>query len=107
MSGIAEEEAAIDNTLPTTNTGRIGIAAMARKQQAPAAASLEAALAAGHPKLWTTETTNGVRSSPMLPPPATNALAVAPALNHLTAMSSRKVVPAVSSVPLATARQRS
>src|SRR6266536_1637670 len=104
---MAAEEAAMETTLPMTNTGSQGARAIMRKHAAPPAARQDAALATGQPAPCTSETTNGVSNRPVLPPPATSALAVAPDLNHLTAITSRKVVPAVSNMPLVTARQRS
>src|SRR5438874_1841326 len=101
------EDAAMATTLPMTNNGSQGASAITRKQAAPPAAIRDAAIAAGQPAPWTNETTSGVNNRPVLPPPATNALAVAPELNHLTAINNRKVVPAVSRIPLVTARQRS
>src|SRR6185369_8627237 len=101
------EDAAIATTLPITNTGRTGNTVITRKPTAPAAAIREAAFDVAHPKDSTRETIHGVRTSPTLPLPATKAFASAPALNQRTAISNRKVFPAVSSTPLLIARQRS
>src|ERR1043166_5314765 len=98
MRGMPADEAAMARTLPTTNTGSQGNDAITRKQAAPPAASRDAALAAGQPAAWTNVTTSGVINSPMLPPPATRALAVEPERNHFTAINSKNVVPAVSRI---------
>lgn len=63
-----------------------------------------AARAVGHWRRSTWETTTGASIKPTLAPVAASALASAPAWNQRTAMSSRKVVPAVSSTPAASAR---
>jgi hypothetical protein len=104
---MAEEEAAIATTLPTTKAPTQGISAMATMASAPTIAILAAAAAVRHPRCWTHVTTSGLSTKPRLPPLATSAFAVAPASKCLTAMSRRKVVPPVSRIPFATARQRS
>jgi len=59
------------------------------------------------PRASTCDTSSGLMSKPKLPPAATNALAVAPALKCRTAINRKKVVAAVSRIPAETARQRS
>src|SRR5688572_17477705 len=93
--------------LPTTNTGRNGSAAISRARPTPHPASTAADFELLHPNRPTTETTAGPSINPRLPPLATSPFASAPALKCFTAISSRNVVPAVSSTPAATARQRS
>ena len=69
--------------------------------------NLEAACAVVHPASATRETTAGPKRNPSAPAAEIKALAVAPKVNHFTAMSSRKVVKPVSRIPEATARKRS
>ena len=80
---------------------------MIRNTTAPNAAIRDAASEAGHRNRATCVTTIGVRIRPKLPPPATSAFQVAPALNHRTAIINKNVVAAVSRMPADTARHRS
>ncbi len=106
-SGTAPAVAAIANTLPATNTGNVGHAAITRNTTAPNPAIHDAASDALHRHRATCVTISGVRNNPKLPPPATNALATALASNHRTAMINKNVVPAVSRMPADTARHLS
>ena len=69
--------------------------------------SLEAVFAVVQPNSETRETTTGPSKNPSAPAAAIKAFAVAPNANHFTAISSKKVVNAVSRIPEAIARRRS
>src|SRR5262245_1676427 len=101
------EELVMATRLQITNTGNPGTSAAARKQSAPAAKTPEAALLGRQPAPVAADTTSGDTKSPRLPAPATAALEIAPALNCLTAIVRRNVVPAVSRIPALSARQSS
>ena len=78
-----------------------------KKLAEPTARTRAAAREVGQPAAVTLDTTTGESKRPRLPPPATSALAVAPAENHFTAITSRKVLPAVSKMPAVPARSSS
>jgi len=103
---MAEEEA-MPMEVPTTKTGRVGQRAARRNPRAPIANSLEAACPLGQPRALTPVTISGVANRPRAPLPATKALTRAPVSNQRTAMSRRKVVPAVSIMPAVPDRQSS
>jgi len=67
------------SALPATKTGKDGASAIPTMLAAPSQQRRAAARAAAHPDRATAMTSQGVIRSPMLPPPATTALAMAPA----------------------------
>src|SRR5256885_15975484 len=93
--------------LQITNTGKDGKAAAIMNITAPNARMREANREVSTPVRVTSATTSGERSKPTLPPAATKALEHDPAPNQRNAMSSRKVLAAVSRTPALAARQRS
>src|SRR6185503_8353161 len=101
------DDVVIASTEPTTKIGCHGTAAIARNVTAPTIASRAAARDTGQPNASTCVTIHGASISPALPPAATADLASAPDSYQRTAMSSRKVAPAVSRIPADSARQRS
>ena len=77
-NGIADAVEAMANIEAKANSGRLGTAAETRKEMAPMKNRRDAAQEGAHPRLVTTETTNGVSSKPRLLPPATAAFHKAP-----------------------------
>src|SRR4051812_5057310 len=94
-------------TLQQQKIGRIGHPAAMTKEADPKARMKLPAVEGLQPARGTQKTSAGESSSPRLPEPATRPLAAAPASNHRTAISKRKVVPAVSRTPAALERHNS
>src|SRR5436853_272177 len=99
------DEVAMAVALQITKMGKEGRAAAIENIAAPKHRIREAARDVSMPPRVTSPTTRGERSKPTLPPAATNALDHDPAPNQRSAMSSRKVLPAVSITPALPARQ--
>ena len=93
--------------IPAMKSHLFSIIEIMRNPMLAASINLEAACAVVHPTSDTRETTTGPKRNPSAPAAAINALAVAPKVNHFTAIRSRKVVKPVSRIPEATARKRS
>ena len=93
--------------LPITKTHVVGHNTGRRKPSDPMAAITEADCATRQRPCVTIQSTSGVSSIPKLLPAAMAALAVAPAWKCFIAITSRKVRPAVSTMPEVAARMRS
>ena len=105
-SGIAPVEQDIATILPTRNNGSDSTVAIRKNNAAPISDIRPAATAAGSFRVCTSDTTTGVSNRPMLAAVETSALAIGPGSpKHLTTVRRRNVVPAVSRMPLQTARR--
>src|SRR3989442_12962484 len=89
------------------NIGSTGKIAAKAKQTAPTAKIRADATDVCQRRVVAKFTTHGDSSRPTLPPAAIKPLATEPAWNQRTAITSRKVLPAVSITPEEIARKRS
>ncbi|GIV83754.1 MAG: hypothetical protein KatS3mg052_0761 [Candidatus Roseilinea sp.] len=94
-------------TVAITNTASVGKAAAHSIASAPPAIIHAATRMIGWPERSTHGTSHNDSSKPMLPAAAISDFGVGPASKALTAISSRKVVLAVSMTPWGMARSRS
>src|SRR5256885_11730984 len=101
------EGVAIAMTLHMINIGSTGKIAAKAKQTAPTAKIRADATDVCQRRVVAKFTTHGDSSRPTLPPAAIKPLATEPAWNQRTAITSRKVLPAVSMTPEEIARKRS
>src|SRR5256885_13050727 len=100
------EGVAIAMTLHMINIGSTGKIAAKAKQTAPTAKIRADATDVCQRRVVAKFTTHGDSSRPTLPPAAIKPLATEPAWNQRTAITSRKVLPAVSITPEEIARKR-
>ena len=92
----------------TTNTGTVATAALTAKSNRPHRTNLRRRIwGVFNPRASTNETINGASRYPTLPPVAINPFAVSLALNQRTAINSRNVPVALSTIPALMARQLS